>query len=183
MGLNFASKNYFCLKTTLALLFFLQNRLFSAKENSVRQITEIRNKDVQEAKELMEAAEKTQVEVLTAARKLKIFLKSDDNGVLKEFVQDVLGVSDGTLLLLISELHSIIVRSPFRAKHHVVVQYMAKWLKCPLPLNPLTPRPPCGHPPVDSMTGGRQGGQGRIDEQGRIHDITHAARDFALQLP
>ncbi len=38
-------------------------------------------------------------------------------------------------------------------------------------------------PPVDSMTGGGQGGQGRIDEQGRIDDITDAARDFALQLP
>ena len=35
-------------------------------------------------------------------------------------------------------------------------------------------------PPPDSMTGG---GQGRIDEQGRIDDITDAARDFALQLP
>ncbi len=36
---------------------------------------------------------------------------------------------------------------------------------------------------MDSMTGGRQGGQGRIDEQGRIDDITDATRDFALQLP
>ena len=35
-------------------------------------------------------------------------------------------------------------------------------------------------PPPDSMTGG---GQGRIDEQGRIDNITDAARDFALQLP
>ncbi len=31
------------------------------------------------------------------------------------------------------------------------------------------------------MAGGRQGGQGRIDEQGRIDDITDAARDFAPQ--
>ncbi len=59
----------------------------------------------------------------------------------------------------------------------------------PLPLPPPPPKPPylnpplwlnppCRQtPPVDSMTGGRQGGQGRID------DITDAARDFALQLP
>ncbi len=33
------------------------------------------------------------------------------------------------------------------------------------------------------MTGGGQGGPGRIGEQGRIDDITDAARDFALQLP
>ncbi len=71
---------------------------------------------------------------------------------------------------------------------------------CPLPL-PDSP-PPCqrqnpptkgGTPPYQrqdpppwtecSMTGGRQGGQRRIDEQGRIDDITDAARDFALQLP
>ncbi len=32
------------------------------------------------------------------------------------------------------------------------------------------------------MIGGRQGGQGRIDEQGRIDDIADAARDFALQV-
>ncbi len=62
------------------------------------------------------------------------------------------------------------------------------------PMGP--PPPPVGPPtrgraplvaryplPVDSMTGGRQGGQGRIDEQGRIDDITDTARDFALQLP
>ncbi len=38
-----------------------------------------------------------------------------------------------------------IVRSSFRAKHHVVVQYMARWMKCPLPSphNPLPiPQPP-----------------------------------------
>ncbi len=90
---------------------------------------------------------------------------------------------------------NIIVRSPFRAKHHVVVQYMARWMKCLQPLSPLwDPLPPVGSPlqldppqldppSADSMTGGGQGGPGRIDEQGRIDDITDAARDFALQLP
>ncbi len=33
------------------------------------------------------------------------------------------------------------------------------------------------------MIGGRQGGQGRIHEQGRNNGITDTARDFALQLP
>ncbi len=50
-----------------------------------------------------------------------------------------------------------------------------------LPPEPPTARPPwLDPPPADSMTGGRQG---RIHEQGRIDDITDAARDFALQLP
>ncbi len=31
----------------------------------------------------------------------------------------------------------VVVRSPFRAKHHVVVQYMAAGLKCPQPPLPL----------------------------------------------
>ncbi len=55
----------------------------------------------------------------------------------------------------------------------------------PPPELPPMARPPSlqPDPPVDSMAGGRQGGQGRIDEQGRIDDITDAARDFALQLP
>ncbi len=69
----------------------------------------------------------------------------------------------------------LIVQSPFRAKHHVVVQYMAARLKCPPPPPPCqTPSPhktplplleadppllEVGHPPLaDSMTGGRQGG-------------------------
>ncbi len=30
----------------------------------------------------------------------------------------------------------VVVRSPFRAKHHVVVQYTARWMKCPLPPPP-----------------------------------------------
>ncbi len=34
----------------------------------------------------------------------------------------------------------IVVRSPFRAKHHVAVQYMAGYMKCPLP--PPLPQPP-----------------------------------------
>ncbi len=44
---------------------------------------------------------------------------------------------------------SLIVRSPFRAKHHVVVQYMARWMKCPLPPPPNPPSPtpsPCPNP-------------------------------------
>ena len=81
---------------------------------------------------------------------------------------------------------AVIVRSPFRAKHHVVMQYMAAGLKYPLPPPPLPLPPgqtPLARPPpwpdpllpwtVCSMTGGRQGGQGRID------GITNAARDFA----
>ncbi len=39
----------------------------------------------------------------------------------------------------------VIVRSPFRAKHHVVVQYMAGWMKCPLP--PSLNHPPPARPP------------------------------------
>ncbi len=31
------------------------------------------------------------------------------------------------------QLNSFVVRSPFRAKHYVAVQYMARWMKCPLP--------------------------------------------------
>ncbi len=52
----------------------------------------------------------------------------------------------------------------------------------PWPDPPIDQNVPCprGQTPVDSMTGG---GQGRIDEQGRIDHITDAARDFALQLP
>ncbi len=42
---------------------------------------------------------------------------------------------NGTLPLPIL---SLVVRSPFRAKHHVVVQYMARLMKCPLlPLPPI----------------------------------------------
>ena len=35
----------------------------------------------------------------------------------------------------------IVVRSPFGAKHHVAVQFMARWMKCPLPPCP-SPNPP-----------------------------------------
>ncbi len=52
------------------------------------------------------------------------------------------------------------------------------WLDHPVAKPPLWPVPP-----KDSMTGGGQGGPGRIDEQGRIDNITDAAKDFALQLP
>ncbi len=45
-------------------------------------------------------------------------------------------------LRLYSRRLVLIVRSPFGAKHHVVVQYMARWLKCPLPPPPTPPPPP-----------------------------------------
>ncbi len=63
--------------------------------------------------------------------------------------------------LLLAPTMTLVVRSPFRAKHHVVVQCMARWMKCPLPLpqapspSPNPPRPP---------TPRRQGGQGRIGD-------------------
>ncbi len=40
---------------------------------------------------------------------------------------------------------ALVVRSPFRAKHHVVVQYMARWMKCPLPPPPKPPPTPLPH--------------------------------------
>ncbi len=46
-------------------------------------------------------------------------------------------------------VNGMIVRSPFRAKHHVVVQYMEGWMKYPLPFplpNPSAP-PPTPSPP------------------------------------
>ncbi len=50
------------------------------------------------------------------------------------------------LLKCIAVAAPVIVRSPFGAKHHVVVQYMASWMKCPLPppLQPLPGSPPHG---------------------------------------
>ncbi len=75
---------------------------------------------------------------------------------------------------------NFLVRSPFRAKHLVIVQYMAAGPKCPPP-TPMA-RPSYGRQ-HDWWSGRGQGGPGRIDEQGTIHDITDAARDFALQLP
>ncbi len=73
------------------------------------------------------------------------------------------------------------MRSPFWAKHHVVVQYMARWLKCslgPCPLpsptptpNPPAPKPPC--PPTPPME----------DKEDKEESATLLARDFALQLP
>ncbi len=41
---------------------------------------------------------------------------------------------------------------------------MARWMKCPLPPSPNPPPPAWTPPPMDSMTSGRQGGQGRIDD-------------------
>ncbi len=47
----------------------------------------------------------------------------------------------------------VIVRSPFRAKHHVVVQYMAGWMKCPLsPPLPTPPPDPLPDPPSPCQT-------------------------------
>ncbi len=71
---------------------------------------------------------------------------------------------------------SLIVQSPFGAKHHVVVQYMAAEPKCPRPpMEPPLARPPQPNPPPHGQTlthgpplppdlRGRQGGQGRIDD-------------------
>ncbi len=67
-----------------------------------------------------------------------------------------------------------VVRSPFWAKHHVVVQNMARWMKCPLPptptpsptppptLNPPYPQTPPPYPRPPPCR--RQGGQGRIGD-------------------
>ncbi len=44
-------------------------------------------------------------------------------------------------LMQASCIFAFIVRSPFRVKHHVVMQYMAAGLKCPLPPSP-SPQPP-----------------------------------------
>ncbi len=54
----------------------------------------------------------------------------------------------------------VIVRSPFRAKNHVAVQDMARWMKCPLP--PPPPNPPKPHAPRPPPPPGRRQGQGRI---------------------
>ncbi len=70
-------------------------------------------------------------------------------------------------------LSLVIVRSPFRSKHYVVVQYMARWLKCPLPLPPdppLPPQPPTHEAPYPQTSlppdpsHGKQGGQGGIGD-------------------
>ncbi len=50
----------------------------------------------------------------------------------------------GTIPTLKRKLNRIVVRSPFRAKHHVVMQYMAAGPKCPLP----PPDPPGQTPPL-----------------------------------
>ncbi len=58
-------------------------------------------------------------------------------GMLRDREHDHHGLSVGFVPL--------VVRSPFRAKHHVVMQYMAAGPKCPLP--PLD-RPPPARPPM-----------------------------------
>ncbi len=77
----------------------------------------------------------------------------------------------------------VFVRSPCRAKHHVVVQYMAAGPKCPLPPLPLPQPPPPPPTPSPYQTPlplpdplppwRKQGGQGRIDDitgqQGTSH--------------
>ncbi len=58
------------------------------------------------------------------------------------------GLSQGWIFVLIFYMYRTcsLCEVPFRAKHHVVVQYVARWMKCPLP----PPQPPSR----------RQGGQG-----------------------
>ncbi len=63
----------------------------------------------------------------------------------------------------------IVVGSPSRVKHHVVVQYMVRWMKCPLP-----PGPPGPQAPTTPLT--------KVNED-KEESTTLAARDFALQLP
>ena len=63
----------------------------------------------------------------------------------------------------------LVVRSPFRAKHHVVVQYgkVDEMSHAPLPLPlplPDPPPPARPHTHTHTHTRGRQGGQGRIDD-------------------
>ena len=67
-------------------------------------------------------------------------------------------------------------------KHHVVVQYMARWMKCPLPpsLDPPWPGPLCV-----CVGGGlyKAVHQGKEDKEGKEESTKSPARDFALQLP
>ena len=78
----------------------------------------------------------------------------------------------------------LIVRSPFRAKHHVVVQYMAGWMKCPLPppLNPPPPPPQTPHPQTPAA-----GPPPAEDKEDKEESTTLPARDkmnpLALPLP
>ncbi len=65
----------------------------------------------------------------------------------------------------------VIVQRPFRAKHHVVVQCMARWMKCPLPPPPCWTPLPLPGPPY------------REDKEDKEESVTLRARDFALQLP
>ncbi len=70
---------------------------------------------------------------------------------------------------------AVIVRSPFRAKRHVAVQYMTGWMKCPLPppgLDPPAWTPPAWTPPAWAPPAWTPAPPG-----------PPTARDFALQLP
>ena len=60
----------------------------------------------------------------------------------------------------------------FGAKHHEAVQYMARWIECPLP-PPMYP-PPLNPPPP---------GPPQEDKEDKEESATLPARDFALQLP
>ncbi len=63
--------------------------------------------------------------------------------------------------------YALIVRSPFRAKYHVVVQYMARWMNCPLPPSP-SPLSPLDPPPPAEKTMRTRENQ-RHDRQGTSH--------------
>ncbi len=92
------------------------------------------------------------------------------------FANELLPRLPGSAYQPAAKLTQLIVRSPFRVKHHVVVQYMARWMKCPLPPPPFTPLPlpqppsPLLDPPAE-------------DKEEKEESVTLLVRDFALQLP
>ncbi len=75
-----------------------QSRLYQASEKTARINTNIRNKDLKEAQELMEAAEKALVELFTVQPRLNIFTGSKNSNVLKHFAEEVLDVGCACLL-------------------------------------------------------------------------------------
>ncbi len=94
------------------------------------------------------------------------------------------------------KLDLVVVRSPFRAKHHVVVQYIAAGWKCPLPPSPTPhPSPPLLRLDPRGQTPLRQHGWWKTRRTRknwwtrenwwhyRRRKGLCAARDFALQLP